>query len=970
MAEIDPAYWGAKTSQDQSVSRTPTGKLKMIHFLDVDVLHWQRVLHLSLLRGGSRTDEQTNKQISPALSIKKERWLIIVCENKILFYDLASHNSRELSKTALDSKNPVCVSILPNNPKSEDLDDVLIAIGCTDGTIRLVYFSTLKTVVKLGYKSSAVTTLMSVHVSPVSTLIVSGSQEGSVYLWDPFPAVAGSSTTSLPPVSTSAKAHDGEVVSLSIGHWSLESPTLAVFSLGADRSVVIYEVPGLRPLSRFKGPNQRLPFHSIDVAQPLEVSQERCPVLLAGQGFIWGSTLNGSNFHKLIDPAVLFPSVAKKAVKIYYISLHPLHKHWLLIGTNTGAALVHLSVPFLSPTVSLPIPQTPTQSFEITCLKTSRNALSQVKYMAVSQDSSLPSVPELVFESEIANFSNKLASNGHRQFILSPCTTKLAVVQTDTNQFMIYMNTNGDTWTEMMEGKGSYLVWSTSSEFVAVLDVPPPSPTASSSSRMLMRMRSKVDSSHSHTSETAPPPPASLRLYKLGDLTPVDLTLETRSAVLLHGGPMLGITCSTWSGNANQSFLFYSWEHHQQCSDELPAPNWLAWNDTNDLCVMTYSSHILLCQATDRFKMLNSLPIVGGISGMWKDDLFFIATHNTIESVILQRSTDPLDRDQIISIQTVVLAGFEFGVNWLTGKSEELGRAQKARPIGHLKILNVTSDKIWLVDTHDQISILDLTFPGFLALSHCSRHDYSAARVSAMGKLPSDFLGEMFLRSGQKASIEALKLPGLSLPLRLKIAITGQYLKHALICFQAILAGCLRAEAVVRLPEFRETLKDESSTPKKALTSSTVSPFAQIADQSNQIDLQSAFSGDSIDWELPLKSIEKKTKIKSKKEVSREVLELGLALYDASIKERLYSVAEKVASLIIEYCDESTDSEILLELECKLAERGYTEKLKSLATLSEKSKTSSQGQIKSLAAAVLAGDPLTITQVLQDLRMS
>jgi len=36
---------------------------------------------------------------------------------------------------------------------------------------------------------------------------------------------------------------------------------------------------------------------------------------------------------------------------------------------------------------------------------------------------------------------------------------------------------------------------------------------------------------------------------------------------------------------------------------------------------------------------------------MWKEDIIFITTHNTIESVILQRSTDPLDPSHIISIQ-------------------------------------------------------------------------------------------------------------------------------------------------------------------------------------------------------------------------------------------------------------------------------------------------------------------------------
>lgn len=156
MAEIDPAYWGAKVSQQQSVSKTPTGRLKMIHFLDVEVLYWQRIYQLSMVKG--RGIEVAEKAVPGAVSLQKERylcvlsttlmqssrWLLIVCENKILFYELITHSSRELSKTALDAKNPVCISILPNNSQSEELDDVLLAVGCTDGTVRVVSFSTLK----------------------------------------------------------------------------------------------------------------------------------------------------------------------------------------------------------------------------------------------------------------------------------------------------------------------------------------------------------------------------------------------------------------------------------------------------------------------------------------------------------------------------------------------------------------------------------------------------------------------------------------------------------------------------------------------------------------------------------------------------------------------------------------------------------------------------------------------------------
>lgn len=109
------------------------------------------------------------------------------------------------------------------------------------------------------------------------------------------------------------------------------------------------------------------------------------------------------------------------------------------------------------------------------------------------------------------------------------------------------------------------------------------------------------------------------------------------------------------------------------------------------------------------------------------------------------------------------------------------------------------------------------SFAAFLALEHTIDEEYSAARVAAMGKLSADSLGQMFLTMGKRSAVEALKLPGLSLPLRLRTAIEARYLKHALLCLQAIASGCRRAEAVNRLPEFRETLKEENPTPRKVI---------------------------------------------------------------------------------------------------------------------------------------------------------
>ena len=71
MAEVDPAYWGARTAQDESVSKTPSGKLKVIGFLDAEVLYWQRIAQLTMTKG--RAAVHIEGHIPGAIAVLKER---------------------------------------------------------------------------------------------------------------------------------------------------------------------------------------------------------------------------------------------------------------------------------------------------------------------------------------------------------------------------------------------------------------------------------------------------------------------------------------------------------------------------------------------------------------------------------------------------------------------------------------------------------------------------------------------------------------------------------------------------------------------------------------------------------------------------------------------------------------------------------------------------------------------------------
>lgn len=43
------------------------------------------------------------------------------------------------------------------------------------------------------------------------------------------------------------------------------------------------------------------------------------------------------------------------------------------------------------------------------------------------------------------------------------------------------------------------------------------------------------------------------------------------------------------------------------------------------------------------------------------------------------------------------------------------------------------------------------------------------------------------------------------------MALEAGYLKHALVCLEALALGCTLPEAIIRLPAFKDTLKDQSA---------------------------------------------------------------------------------------------------------------------------------------------------------------
>jgi hypothetical protein len=81
------------------------------------------------------------------------RLLVVVCDSKVLLYDLATRRTFEITKAQLESKGPTCIAFLfrggqyaPGGrpPPDSLMRSPVLAIGCADGFVRLVHLATLR----------------------------------------------------------------------------------------------------------------------------------------------------------------------------------------------------------------------------------------------------------------------------------------------------------------------------------------------------------------------------------------------------------------------------------------------------------------------------------------------------------------------------------------------------------------------------------------------------------------------------------------------------------------------------------------------------------------------------------------------------------------------------------------------------------------------------------------------------------
>eukprot|EP00878_Enallax_costatus_P007526 GHUV01007882.1.p1 GENE.GHUV01007882.1~~GHUV01007882.1.p1 ORF type:complete len:370 (+),score=87.34 GHUV01007882.1:171-1280(+) len=253
----DTAFVSNPSALSYTPSRVASGKVKQVRFLDSEVAYWQTATQHYMVNGSSTNPPKA----ANVHALDGTRLLVVVCENKILLYDLNTRKPYEVPRAVLDNKTPTCVTFLfrggqyapGGQPDADNLmTSPVLAIGCSDGAVRLLHLATLRVVGKLvGNHKASISCLSTLPTKaafkladdqqqsaargskqaatkrsdqtsaaaaaatpPVFTpsvdLVLGGDSAGALWVWEPFRVPLGSPDREIGPKMSWA-GHSAEV---------------------------------------------------------------------------------------------------------------------------------------------------------------------------------------------------------------------------------------------------------------------------------------------------------------------------------------------------------------------------------------------------------------------------------------------------------------------------------------------------------------------------------------------------------------------------------------------------------------------------------------------------------------------------------------------------------------------------------------------------------------------------------------
>eukprot|EP00897_Mesotaenium_endlicherianum_P007156 jgi/Mesen1/6469/ME000033S05753 len=334
------------------------GGVKDIKFYDDDVRFWNHWLARTAA-AESPTVSSSVISVLPQIgstppALRGRRFLVMCCENKVIFLDLVTMKSRDVPKAALDNKTPICVEFFPTLAGGGE--GPFAAFGGSDGAIRVMSMTTWQLVRKFtgGHKKDYVNCLLTFIAPNGETLLVSGGADGSLVMWSTVNE-GNLATREAGPKVAIPKAHDGGVYCITLARVSNAPPQL--ITCGADKTLAIWDSLQCRELKRIK-PVSKMVCNS--------VSSWRHPrgplydtLTCVKDSHIWAVDKTGTT-RAIADLANQVPATpqlaAGKKLKVYCMTSHPLQPHLVVVGTNMGVILTEFDPTALPSAAPLPSP--------------------------------------------------------------------------------------------------------------------------------------------------------------------------------------------------------------------------------------------------------------------------------------------------------------------------------------------------------------------------------------------------------------------------------------------------------------------------------------------------------------------------------------------------------------------------------------------------------------------------------------
>ncbi|CAL4962332.1 unnamed protein product [Urochloa decumbens] len=668
------------------------GSVKQVSFYDDDVRFWQHWRNCSAAaEAPTAVNQQSSTFSAPAPSTRGRHFVVICCENKVIFLDLVTMRGRDVPKSELDNRSLLCMEFLSRSSSS---DAPLVAFGSSDGVIRVLSMLTWKLVRRYtGGHKGAIACLMTYMSAAGEVHLVSGGSDGLLILWS---ADHIHDSRELVP-KISMKAHDGGVVAIELSRVMGSAPQL--ITIGADKTLAIWDTVTFKEIRRIK-PVPKLACHSV-----ASWCHPRAPNLdiltCVKDSHIWAiehptySALTRPlcELSSLVPPQVL---AQHKKLRAYCMVAHPLQPHLVATGTNIGIILSEFD-PRALPAIA-PLP-TPTGNKEHSAVYIVERELKLLNFQlsntanpslgnaGVASDtgrSRNESIEQLIVKQTKKHISTPAPHDSYSVLSVSSSGKYVAIVWPDIPSFAVY---KASDWSVVDSGTGKLFAWDTCCDRYALVEtaLAPRMPLVvkGGSSKKAKEAAAAAAQAAAAAASAASAATVQVRiLLDDGTAHVLQRSIDGRSepVIGLHGGALLGVTYRTsrrispltataistvqsmplsgFGGSGSsfasddpfsskegppQNFQLYSWETYQPVSGLLAQPEWTVWDQTVEYCAFAYQQYIVISSLRPQFRYLGDVSIPFATGAVWHRRQLFVATPTTIECVFVDAGVAAVD---------------------------------------------------------------------------------------------------------------------------------------------------------------------------------------------------------------------------------------------------------------------------------------------------------------------------------------